>query len=53
MQPLRYPPAMPNGSEWIIVALYPLIGLYVLYWVVRLAVRDGTRDAAKRSTADQ
>lgn len=36
-------------TEVALALLFPAIGLYVLYWVIRLAVRHGLRDAHNES----
>jgi hypothetical protein len=37
---------MPNFIDEVALALlYPVVGLFLLYWVIRLAVRHGVVDA--------
>jgi hypothetical protein len=37
---------MPNFIDEVALALlFPALGLFVLYWVIRLAVRHGVLDA--------
>lgn len=31
-------------TEVALALLFPVLGMYVLYWVIRLAVRHGLRD---------
>jgi len=36
------------GVDVVVDLAFPLIGLYVLYWVVRFGVRHGIEDAWRR-----
>jgi len=40
----------PLGAIYL-VALGPIVGLMVLYWVIRLAVRHGVKDARGQRNA--
>ncbi|HTR69992.1 MAG TPA: hypothetical protein VMH41_07155 [Mycobacteriales bacterium] len=41
-----------GGFLFLLVLLFPAIGLYLLYWVIRLGVRHGIADQeAKRTLA--
>lgn len=34
-----------------LVTLGPIVGLMILYWIIRFAVRHGVRDAQRRRSA--
>jgi len=37
-----------SGMEILLPVMFAFIGSYVLYWVVRMGVRDGIADADER-----
>jgi hypothetical protein len=37
-----------GGMEILVPLMFAFIGAYVLYWVVRMGVRDGIADADER-----
>jgi hypothetical protein len=53
--PSRYPPPMDVGLVELLVFVVPMWAVlgFVVYWIIRLAVRHGTLDAYRIDRTDQ